>query len=161
MNDGASAAPEPMRPEDDPAWASYAETILIFHGDPQLEVDLARPVTPAVRDALVRQGLPGPFGLLTPCNPRGRRTDATENDARLARFLAALDRDGIEYVRVDGVSPDRQHREPGVALRLPQADVIDLARGWEQSAIYWWDGERFYVLGALTRTEPWPMGDPS
>jgi hypothetical protein len=149
-----------MRPEDDPGWASYAETILVFHGDPPLEVPLSLPVSPSTRAALAARGLGGPFGLVTPCNPRGRRTDASENAARLRAFLAALDQRGVGFHRVDGVSPDRLHVEPGVALAWPQESVVTLAREWEQSAIYWWDGERFFVIGALTLAPPWPLGHP-
>lgn len=146
-----------MRPEDDPGWASYAETVLVFHADPVLEVPLSRPVAPTLGDSLARIGLGGPFGLVTPCNPRGQRGGDDSNAMRLREFLQRLDARGARYVRVDGVSPDRLHIEPGVALAWPQEEVVAVAREWEQSAIYWWDGMRFWVIGALTDTPPWPL----
>ena len=147
-----------MRPEDDPGWASYAETVLAFAGLDPFEIDLSLPVPPLARRGLAARGLDGPFGLVTPCNPRGRPSSPEENAARLVRFLAELDLTGARYVRVNGCSPDRRHVERGVALAWPQGEIVALARRWEQSAIYWWDGTRFWVIGALTDAMPWPLG---
>ncbi len=147
-----------MRPEDDPGWAGYGRTILVFDGSPALEVDLARSPGGALRVQLAARGLDGPFGLVTPCNPRGRLISPQENDALVVRFLAELDAAGKRYVRVDGVSPDRRHVEHGVALAWSRADLLALARKWEQSAVYWWDGEAFWVIGALTSAPPWRLG---
>ncbi len=147
-----------MRPEDDPGWASYAETILAFRGPAGLEIDLSLPVPPSARAELAARGLGGAFGLVTPCNPRGQPTSVQENEARLVRFLAELDQAGARYLRVDGLSPDRRHAERGVALAWPQQEILALATRWDQSAIYWWDGARFWVIGALTETQPWPLG---
>jgi hypothetical protein len=55
------------------------------------------------------------------------------------------------------LSPDRTHVEEGVALALAVEDVEALARVWDQSAIYWWDGEAFWVRGALTQAPPWRL----
>ncbi len=147
-----------MRPEDDPGWASYGETILVFSRPVPLEIDLALPVSPSARSELAARGLGGPFGLVTPCNPRGRRSSSDENEARLVRFFAELDLKGAGYQRVDGLSRDRRRVEPGVALVWSQDAVVVLAKQWQQSAIYWWDGTRFWVVGALTDARPWPLG---
>ncbi len=153
-----NAGAQTLRPEADPGWASYARTILRVHGDPPIDVDLACPVSPATRDALRARGLDGSFGVMTPGNPYGRPAAAADNVARMARFLAALDAGGKRYIRVDGRSPDARHVEMGVALAWSQADVVALARKWEQSAIYWWDGDAFWVIGALTCSQPWRLG---
>lgn len=141
-----------MRPEDDPAWASYAETVLRVHGSVPGEIDLARPIDAGARAVLHAAGLSGRFGLVTPCNPRGRRLSAAENAARWDRFVANLSAQGHAPVRVDGQSPDRQHVESGVALPWAREAVVALARDWDQSAIYWFDGDAFWVVGALTDT---------
>jgi hypothetical protein len=60
-------------------------------------------------------------------------------------------------VRVDGLSRDRRRVEVGVALPWPMAAVRDLARRWEQSAIYWYDGSAMWVIGALTEAPPWRL----
>lgn len=157
-----TAAPHgTMRPEEDPGWAGYGETILVVHGESPLEIDLARPVRDADRAGLVAQGLPGPFGLVTPCNPRGHAVGAAENAALLRDFLAELDAGATRYLRVDGCSRDRCHVEPGVALSWTCEAVVDLAVRWRQSAIYWYDGRAFWVIGALTRAAPWRLGAAS
>ena len=60
-------------------------------------------------------------------------------------------------VRIDGLSPDRQHREIGVGLPWSREDVVDLGRRWDQSAIYWFDGTHMWVIGALTAAPPWRL----
>lgn len=149
-----------MRPENDPGWASYAETILVFPGPARLEIDLFVPVSLVACSDLAARGLDRPFGLVTPCNPRGRTSSPVENEARLVQFLAELDLMGARYLRVDGLSRDRRHVEHGVALAWPQGEVVALARQWEQSAVYWWDGACFWVIGALTNSAPWLLGSP-
>jgi len=144
-------------PVDDPSWASYGETILHVHGTPPFEIDLARPVRTEQRAALAAVGLIGAFGLVTPCNPRGHVTDGATNAARLRAFHQALRDTDTSWVRVDGLSPDRLHVEEGVALAWPVEAVEALARAWDQSAIYWWDGEAFWVRGALTHAVPWRL----
>jgi len=146
-----------MLPREDPGWASYAQTVLRWHTKPEVAIDLARPVTADARQALRRAGLAGSFALLTPCNPRGRPADPQVNAERLRRFLSDLDAKGACYLRVDGWSPDGRHVESGVALEWSREESIVLARQWDQSAIYWYDGERFWVLGALTQVPPWPL----
>jgi hypothetical protein len=145
-----------MRPEDDPGWASYAETHLVIHGPVPVRIDLAHPLGPREGAGLVASGLPGTFGLVTPENPFGHPSDAAQNAERLARFLAELG--PRPHVRVDGVSPDGAHVEHGVALAWPCAEVVALAERWEQSAIYWFDGQAFWVVGALTVAAPWRLG---
>lgn len=152
-----TSAPAPMRPADDPGWASYAETILLVHGPSPQEVDLARPLGARERAVFLAAGLPGPFGLVTSDNPRGRDVTAAENAARRERFRAALAGRGVNPVRVDGLSRDRSRVEVGVALRWPMAAVRQLAREWDQSAIYWHDGTAMWVIGALTESVPWRL----
>jgi len=147
-----------MRPGDDPGWAAYAETILRVHGPILAEVDLARPLGAKERAVFHAAGLPGCFGLVTAENPRGRDLTPDENADRRARFESELARSGTHPVRVDGLSRDRRRVEIGVALPWPLADVRALARRWEQSAIYWFDGHAMWVVGALTVTDPWRLG---
>ena len=146
-----------LLPADDPGWASYAETILVIHGSTPVEVPLSRPIGARERAAFAAAGLPGPFGVLTADNPFGRPMSAEGNAARRTQLAAELDSAGVAAVRVDGYSPDRQHHEVGVALQWPQHEVVALAKRWEQSAIYWFDGESMWVIGALTVAPPWKL----
>lgn len=147
-----------LRPDDDPGWGSYAQTVLRLQGVPPIDVDLAHPVSAAQRAAFSDRGLDGPFGVMTPCNPYGHAAAPGDNAARMTRFIAELDAAGKRYIRVDGRSPDAGHVETGVALAWSQADIVALACKWCQSAIYWWDGTAFWVIGALTRSRPWRLG---
>lgn len=146
-----------LRPADDPGWASYAETTLVFPESAGGEVSLQRAIGPAERAVFEAAGLPGAFGVMTAENPYGRPADPGENARRRDRLLAELRAAGESPIRVDGVSPDRRHREIGVALRWPREAVVELARRWEQSAIYWFDGHDMWVVGALTVAAPWKL----
>ena len=146
-----------LRPADDPGWSSYAETILVFPDSAPGEVPLSRPIGAAGRAVFEAAGLPGAFGVMTAENPFGRPADPAENARRRERLSAELRAAGASPVRVEGVSPDRQHREIGVGLRWSCDAVIELARRWEQSAIYWFDGRDMWVVGALTVAPPWKL----
>ncbi len=37
---------------------------------------------------------------------------------------------------------------------MAQEEAIALARELEQVAIFWFDGERFWIVGALVETDP-------
>jgi hypothetical protein len=143
-----------MLPGDDPAWRTYARTILRFNSDPRMELDLSRPLTAREYALLQGLGLPGSFGLVTPENPRGDSVSAMDNEQRWQAFQADLMATVNRWLRVDGYSPDRLHVERGVALEWPRHRVLDLARRWQQSAIYWFDGAAFWVMGALTVAVP-------
>jgi hypothetical protein len=41
-----------------------------------------------------------------------------------------------------------------VAVVIPQRGAIELARELEQVAIFWFDGQRFWILGAVVETDP-------
>lgn len=150
-------ATDALHPADDPGWSSYAEAILVIHGSSPIEVPLSRPIGAPERTAFAAAGLPGEFGLVTAENPFGRPLSAAENAARREQLAAELAAAGETPVRVDGWSPDRLHREIGVALCWPQMAVVELARRWGQSAIYWFDGHAMWVIGALTVAPPWKL----
>ena len=124
----------------------YTATILeVFHsGAELLEVDLSQPLTPTIRETLAGM-LRGPFGILTAYNPQGRLTEAAENERRAARLDEKLARHRLQFVRVDGRSPDGSHRERGVAVHLDEAGVAELAREFDQEAYYWFDGKDFWL----------------
>jgi hypothetical protein len=58
------------------------------------------------------------------------------------------------FAQVDCCSPDKSHCECSVAVVIPQEKALDLAREMEQVAIFWFDGQRFWILGALADTDP-------
>lgn len=149
-----------MHPHDDPSWHQYPETILEFfhHPDdeePSLVVDLREPVSAATRERLAELGLDGPFGVVTAAAPRGEPVDDEFDRVRQADFeeSVVLD-DNVEWMRVDGVSPDGEHRERSIALRLPRERIVALGRHFQQSAVFWYDDESFWLLGALVAAAP-------
>jgi hypothetical protein len=86
--------------------------------------------------------------VITACNPFGRIKGGRTNRRRtraLARRLAAAH---LPTVPVDGRSPDARHVEPGFGVPLPLEDARALAREFGQTAIFWWDGEAFWLVQA-------------
>ena len=61
---------------------------------------------------------------------------------------------GNRFVDVDACSPDRTHCECSVAVIMEQREAIELARELEQVAIFWFDGSRFWILGAIVDADP-------
>lgn len=126
---------------------TYANTVLEFAAAPDRPVDLRAPVGPAERALLAELGLDGPFAVLTAYNPYGQNGDP-HNPQRQSELEGLLRGEGLPYVRLDGCSPDRTHREPSVAVRLPEARARQIALRFEQDAIFWYDGTVFHLVGA-------------
>ena len=140
--------PEKQKPIE-PEWGSYPETVCYFQGDEEVMVDLRIPVAPATRNGLTALGLGEPFGILTAFNPRGVDLPDEENSKRAGELEAELVSLGISFVRTDCCSPDRSHCECSVAVVAPKEQLLDMARRWEQIAIFWFDGSAFSIAGAI------------
>jgi len=138
----------------DNRWSAYPETVLKFATDPAIDVDLRVPLTPPVRDGLRAIGLDGKFAVLTAYNPRGETIAADVNDSRSQQLEAELNSAGENFVRVDACSPDKSHCECSVALAAPLDRAIAVARRFEQVAIFWFDGENFWIEGVLSSARP-------
>src|SRR5690606_7525172 len=119
----------------------YHDTVLEFRTEPAFEIDLRQPVDAASLARLRATGLGHPFAVITACNPGGQRRGAAENASRTAALEAALHERGAAFTPVDGCSPDRSHREPGFAMRLPLPDARALARRFGQDALFWFRSE--------------------
>lgn len=132
---------------------SYRATVLDFG---VFEVDLGRPLVEVRRAALARL-LPEPsFAVITACNP-GTLLDPAENERRTRLLAEELDAREAPLVPVLGCSPDREHREESFAVAIERAAAADMARDFDQEAIFWYDGERFWLVGALQEFEPIPL----
>jgi hypothetical protein len=133
----------------DPDWPRYPETILRFSTDPRVEIDLREiPSRHALAD-LEAAGLGHPFAVMTAFDPRGENLPAAENEKRKRALDDRLGMSGYPFVHVDACSPDGSHCECSVAVLMPQQEAIALAKELEQVAIFWFDGERFWIVGAL------------
>jgi hypothetical protein len=138
----------------DPDWPRYPETILHFPTSPALEIDLR--TVPSERDltCLAAAGFGAPFAVLTAFDPRGKNLSDAENDSRKRELEGRLRAAGYKFAQVDACSPDRKHCECSVAVLMSQDEAVSLARDLEQVAIFWFDGKRFWILGALVETDP-------
>jgi hypothetical protein len=146
----------PLTPEDDSAWSQYAETILqIGNGGAEpVRIDLRRPLSETDRRTLATLGAASRFGIVTAANPAGAPVAPSSNEKRHAALKAWLAEHGYAHRPIIGTSADGEHREPGFAVWLERDDVIAIARRFEQSAIFWFDGGAFWLVGALVDAKP-------
>ena len=144
--------------QHDPDWPRYPETILRFSTNPAVQIDL-RDLPPA--DALSKlraAGFGDSFAVITAFDPRGRDLSRAENEKRKQDLNRRLSGTGHRFVDVDACSPDGAHCECSVAVVMDQDEAIALARELEQIAIFWFDGARFWIIGALVESDPVMLG---
>jgi hypothetical protein len=139
---------------DDSLWTTYANTRLLIGRAPPIKVDLRLPVGDEIRHLLTKLGLGVSFAIVTPFDPRGTRAPAWQNLARYACTQLLLRFRNLRFVPADGESLDSRHRERGFAIAIGRADAAALARELEQLALYWFDGEAFWIDGALAKRTP-------
>ena len=138
----------------DPDWPKYPETVLTFATEPPIEIDLRAIPPHAALSSLAAVGLGKPFAIMTAHDPHGEDLPPQENEKRGETLERRLSRAGLPFVVVDCCSPDRSHCERSVAVVMPQQQAVDLARELQQVAIFWFDGERFWIIGAVVETDP-------
>ena len=135
-------------------WAPYRTAHLGF-GDPEcFSLSVDRPWTTEDLDQLRSLGLDGPFAVVTAHHPHERRLDAAENDRRHDALLAEVRRLRLHSVPCRGRSPDASHREEGVAIACSLSIAVSIARRFEQSAIYWWDGSSLWIEPVISTRSP-------
>ena len=140
--------------QHDPDWPRYPETILDFATTPPVRIDLRDIPSDSEVRALESAGLGEPFAIITAFDPRGENLSPGENEKRKRDLDDVLRSRGYKFAHVDCCSPDRSHCECSVAVLMPQEKAVDLARELEQVALFWFDGKRFWILGALVETDP-------
>lgn len=90
--------------------------------------------------------------ILTACNPRSVPLSDEENAARHQRLGEQLAERGYPYLETVGSEPagEQPWSEPGYAvLGMTEAEVVELARSWDQNAIYGWTPDAWELLGVL------------
>lgn len=131
-----------------PSWGRYPDTLLRFP-EAGLRIDLRRPVSPADQRALANIGLPGPFAVVTSCNPLGRSLEESSNN-RLTAVLTALVLERYPGARLaHGASPDGAHLERGWAIPASLDEVRGLAARFFQNGVFWFDAGCFYIVPVL------------
>ena len=140
--------------QHDPDWPRYPETILRFATQPPLSIDLRRVLSADDLSALSKLGLDGPFAVMTAFDPRGENLSPEENEQLSRRLERKLRDGGYDFLRVDACSPDGDHCECSVAVKMPKDRAVEIALEFEQVAIFWFDGGQFWIVGALLETDP-------
>jgi len=136
------------------ALSSYSETLLIFDGEPEIVIDLREMILPSIMETLSGPGLDAPFAVLTSFNPFGENLSDEENARRFSALEAELRGLGLKYLVLDACSPDRRHCERSVAVCMDRKVALEIARRWDQLAIFWFDLERFWIFGVVSAMEP-------
>lgn len=140
--------------QHDPDWPRYPETILRFSTVPAVEIDLREIPSSEALSQLRDVGFADPFAVITAFDPRGRDLSPAENEKRRRDLSRRLTKTGLRFMDVDACSPDRSHCECSVAVVMEQDRALALARELEQVAIFWFDGKRFWILGAIVESDP-------
>ena len=133
-------------PEHAADWGAFADTLLHFDSTPPHTIDLRRVIDGASRQSLCDLGFERSFGIISAQDPMGLRHPAAENErlaASLQQEVAALI--GTQ-LRVTACSPDGSHCEESIAIALDLRMVIDLADRYRQLAIFWFDGDAFWII---------------
>ena len=145
---------KPTPDQHDPDWPRYPETVLDFATTPAIEIDLRQVPSEDAIATLEAAGLGQPFAIMTAFDPRGENLSPAENEKRRHELDERLRASGYNFARVGACSPDKSHCECSVAVVMPQDKAVELARELEQVAIFWFDGSRFWILGALAEADP-------
>jgi hypothetical protein len=149
----------------DEKWDAYPKTVLELQVPGAPRIDLRKPIGDDDRALLRRIGLAGEFAVLTAENPCGENAEdeptdtdeaakTRENASRRSRLERELEAARSRFVRVDGVAPDGEYREHGVAVEMPRPDAVALAKRLRQLAIFWFDGRDFWLVGAVEERPP-------
>jgi len=138
----------------DADWERYPDTVLHFRSLPKLRIDLRAPLSAQDRAALARIGFAGEFAVITAFDPLGRDLPLEENAQRATKLETRLAELDHSFVRVDACSPGGSHCEASVAVGMPKSKAVRVASEFEQMAIFWYDGGRFWIVGALAISEP-------
>lgn len=136
-------------PPLDPSWSLYPETILELGSPCRLRIDLRAPVDSEVRKGIAESGVAGPFAVITASDPGGRVLDDAENRRRASKLDEEVASLGVPACVADGVSIDGRHRERGWAVTVDLATAMLVAERHGQSALFWFDGDRFHLVPVL------------
>jgi hypothetical protein len=137
----------------DPRWATYPDTIVEVFTSPLIRADLRSPLPTAQAAELRAIGLGDAWAVVTACNP-GRMLPDAENARRERELWRAAEQSGARFLRADGVNADGTEREVGVAIALDRDRSVALGAEFGQSAIFWFDGEAFWLDPVLVGDRP-------
>ena len=129
-------------------WGEFPCTHLHFVDVPALTLDVRARVTPEMRAGLAAHGLTGSFVVVTAQDPMGRPQSPDVNARLAAKLQDRVATLNIPFARVEACSPDRSHCEESVAVVSGRDAGVRLACEFEQLAIFWFDGDAFWIVPA-------------
>ena len=128
------------KPVHDPFDERYLKTVFIAETDPA--------------------SLWASFAIVTGCNPEGKCIAQHDNDVHTLAMLKRLVALGFEPIRIDGCSPDEQHREASFAVPCDSQQARQICLQYAQLAFYMVEdrklslhdvgSERFKAVGIWT-----------
>lgn len=89
------------------------------------------------------------FAIISAQNPLGNVKHHQLNLTLDCQFETSLNAENLPYRRLIGAAPDLSFREPSWAVMCDKAKAIDLARKFQQNAIYWVEADKLYLVPAL------------
>ncbi|WP_158587025.1 DUF3293 domain-containing protein [Motilimonas pumila] len=89
------------------------------------------------------------FAIITAHNPRGNVCCAEENMLLHQQFLQELLLGDLRFAPIVGCAPDNSHRELSLAVACDLPYALELARRWQQNAIYWVAQNQLYLYSVL------------
>lgn len=137
-----------MPSSDHCGWGDFPHTVLHFADASSDSIDLRKEVSAEAIRVLTRIGLEWSFGVITAHNPMGITQSTQWNDAIAAELLREVAAMGVPFALLDACSPDRSHCERSIAVSAPCSGLIQLARSYDQLAIFWFDGSSFWIVPA-------------
>lgn len=88
-----------------------------------------------------------PLAILTAWNPGHERPGLQANERANVRLAAEIRRRGFVRFPARGRSEVGTHMEPSFAVAdISRREAIAIAREFHQAAIFYWDGERAWIL---------------
>jgi hypothetical protein len=127
-------------------WGAFPDTVLRFATTPTVIIDLRSELTEEIRIALRFVGFERSFGIVTAQDPMG----VSQRDDVNARLAASLQEEarklGATQLLVDACGAGSAHCESSIAIALDMQSVIRLADRYQQLAIFWFDGEAFWII---------------
>lgn len=95
---------------------------------------------------VIPDNLPPSFFILTGWNPNGKEADFGDNSDRDNEIEREIKK--LRHFRVTGHSPDEKHAEPGWGFVCSEKRVLEMARKYQQLAIYQVKGDQLTLISA-------------
>ena len=142
---------QPGSPDAAGGWDSFADTVLHFRSGAEWILDLRHEIDAPARIQFGQFGLEQSFGILTAQDPMGVRQTTVINTALAATLQQELAGVQAAHICVDACSPDQSHCEQSIAIALDLQSLIAIAYRYDQLAIFWFDGEAFWIIPVHSR----------